>query len=30
MFKRVRLHLAELANWNNRPEVSKNAKSLFK
>ena len=30
VFKRVRLHLAELANWNNRPEVSKNAKSLFK
>ena len=30
VFTRVRLHLAELANWNNRPEVSKNAKSLFK
>ena len=28
VFKRVRLHLAELANWNNRPEVSRNAKSL--
>ena len=22
MFKRVRLHLAELTNWNNRPKVS--------
>ena len=30
VFKRVRLHLTELANWNNRPEVSKNAKSFFK
>ena len=30
MFKRVRLHLAELANWNNRSEVSRNAKALFR
>ena len=30
VFERVRLHLADLANRNNCPEVSRNAKSLFK
>ena len=30
VFERVRLGLAELANWDNRSEVARNAKSLFK